>query len=113
MAAQAGPSPGDRRGSTLIDDEEDGWGNPLGQRPGLSPESGDGQGSHGGGEACSRKGGLSHSLRHLALHADETRPHKPDLARGHVPAHAPRQARHLGAEDLDEVTALEGHLFRP
>lgn len=67
-----------------------------------------------GVEVRAREGtGLSHSLRHLALHTDETRPHKPDLARGRVPAQAPGQAGHLGAQDLDDVTASEGHLFRP
>lgn len=61
-----------------------------------------------------RKGqGLSHSLRRLALHTDEARPHKSDLAGGCVPAQAPGQAGHLGAQDLDAVTALERHLFGP
>lgn len=57
--------------------------------------------------------GLSHSLRHVALHTDETCPHKPDLARGHVLAQEPGQTGHLDAQDLDEVATLEGHLFRP
>ena len=66
------------------------------------------------GQGELRKGrGLSHSLRHVALHTDETRPHKPDLARGHVPTQEPGQAGQLGAQDLDEVTTAEGHLFRP
>lgn len=61
-----------------------------------------------------RKGqGLSHSLRRLALHTDEARPHKPDLARGRVPAQAPGQAGHLSAQDLNVVAASEGHLFGP
>lgn len=61
-----------------------------------------------------RKGqALSHSLRRLALHIDEARLHKPDLARGRVPAQAPGQAGHLSAQDLDAVTTSEGHLFGP
>jgi hypothetical protein len=55
--------------------------------------------------------GLCHSLRCRALHADEASPHKAHLARGHVPAHTPGQARHLGTEDLDDITNAEGHLF--
>ena len=59
-----------------------------------------------------RKGqGLSHSLRCLALHTNEARLHKSDLAGGCMPAQAPGQAGHLGAQDLDPVTASEGHLF--
>ena len=58
-------------------------------------------------------GGLSHPLRRLALHTDEARLHKGDLAGGRVPAQEPGQARHLGTQDLDVVTASEGHLFRP
>lgn len=71
------------------------------------------RGSHGGGGAGQEGAGLSHSLRHVALHADETRGHKSDLARGHMPAHEPGQAGHLDAEDLDEVPTLEGHLLGP
>ena len=41
--------------------------------------------------------GVSHSLRRLALHTNEARPHKSDLAGGCVPAQAPGQAGHLGA----------------
>ena len=47
------------------------------------------------------------------LHTDVTRAHKPDLARGRVPAQAPGQAGHPGAQDLDDVTASEAQLFRP
>lgn len=54
-----------------------------------------------------------HSLRRVALLTDEIRLHKPDLARGHVPAQEPGQAGHLGPEYLDEVAALEGQLFGP
>lgn len=57
--------------------------------------------------------GLCHSLRCRALHADEASPHKAHLARGHVPAHTPGQARHLGADDLDDITDTEGYLFGP
>lgn len=55
--------------------------------------------------------GLCHSLRCRALHADEASPHKAHLARGHVPAHTPGQARHLGTDDFDDITNVEGHLF--
>lgn len=88
-----------------------------GPGPGLSPRSQPRAGAPGlptGVEGQVRRGqGLGHSLRRLALHTDETRPHKPNLARGHVPAQAPGQARHLGAQDLDGIAAPEGHLFRP
>lgn len=70
-------------------------------------------GSPGSGGDPLRNGGLSHSLRHRALHADETAPHEAHLARGHVPAHAPGQAGNLGTQDLDEVAGTEGHLFWP
>lgn len=66
-----------------------------------------------GGGAGSGRGGLGHSLRHVALHADQLRLHKPELARGHVPAQKPGQAGHLGPEDLDGVAGSEGHLFGP
>lgn len=67
-----------------------------------------------GAEGRAQEGaGLSHSLRHMALHADEIRRHKPDPARGHMPAQEPGQAGHLDAEDLEEVPAVEGHLFGP
>lgn len=79
---------------------------------GRGPASRHRQAAHGGRRAGEGEG-LGHSLGHLALHTDDTRPHKPDLARGRVPAQAPGQAGHPGAQDLDDIAASEGHLFRP
>lgn len=86
-----------------------------GPSPGLSPgKQGESCRVPLGEEARAQGGvGSQHSLGRVALHADETRLHKADLARGHVLAQEPGQAGHLGPEDLDEVTTLEGHLFGP
>lgn len=52
------------------------------------------------------------SLRHTLLCTDVARPHKTDLARGHMSPHTPAQAGHAGTQELDVVPCLEAQLFR-
>lgn len=112
---RGGPGLGPALGTEVgVTTRKRGWGGAGGaiqDTAGLSPgKQVDGVGFPRG---RGRGRGLSHSLRRLALRSDEARLHKGDLARGRVPAQAPGQAGHLGAQDLDMVTASEGHLFGP